>query len=131
MSEALRRRRPFPIASISALLLAACAGRREREAPRPGPRAGVAVRSIAPSVAPDAPPVSIAGYGHGRRATGVHDELSARAFVWDDGEREVALVALDLVGLFRDRVERIRRRAREDPSLARLEIVVASTHDHE
>ncbi|MGH7151336.1 MAG: neutral/alkaline non-lysosomal ceramidase N-terminal domain-containing protein, partial [Planctomycetota bacterium] len=32
---------------------------------------------------------------------------------------------------FRDRVERIRARVRQDPDLARLEVIVASTHNHE
>ncbi|HET6203888.1 MAG TPA: hypothetical protein VFI25_13935 [Planctomycetota bacterium] len=119
------------VAAILALSLVACAGRRGKEALLLAPRAGAAVVSITPPVSPGGPPIWMAGYGHGRRATGVHDEITARAFVWDDGERAVALVALDLVGLFRDRVERIRQRARQDPALSRLEVVVASTHNHE
>jgi hypothetical protein len=80
---------------------------------------------------PEAPPVWIAGYGKGRRAEGVHDDLFARAFVWDDGKRRIALVALDLVGLFRDRVLAIRRRIATRSDLGVEDVVVASTHNHE
>lgn len=117
--------------SLLLLLLAGCAGVGPPAEPSLRTRAGIAVVSITPKVTPEGPPVWVAGYGKGRRATGVRDDLGARAFVWDDGERAVALVALDLVGLFRDRVERIRARVRQDPRFPRLEVIVASTHNHE
>ena len=44
-------------------------------------------------------PVWIAGYGHGRRAEGVHDPLMARCVVLDDGSRRMAWVSVDVVGL--------------------------------
>ncbi len=71
-------------------------------------------------------PVWIAGYGHGRRAEGVHDPLMARCIVLDDGQRRMAWVSVDVVGLQYPTVQRIR---------ARLEgfhyVMVASTHNHE
>src|SRR5262245_22320151 len=85
-------------------LLPACASTRAFPS-----KAGAAAVAITPSVSAEGPPVWIAGFGQGRRATGVHDDLYARAFAWTDGTKEVALVAVDLVGLFRDRVLSIRR----------------------
>jgi hypothetical protein len=71
-------------------------------------------------------PVWMAGFGQNRRATGVHDPLGARAVVLDSAGQRIALVSVDLVGLFRDGVERIR---------AKLDgfdyVLVSSTHGHE
>src|SRR5437588_11499966 len=79
-------------------------------------------------VTPDvhAAPVWIAGYGHNRRATGVHDPLWARAVVLRDGKKKVALVSVDLVGLQYPNVQNVRKRL---PDFAY--VLVASTHNHE
>lgn len=51
----------------------------------------------------------MAGYGAaGRRPAGVHDPLYARALVVSDGDKTVALVAVDAIGLFREDVEAVR-----------------------
>ncbi len=52
----------------------------------------------------------LAGYGaKGRRPEGVHDPLHARALVVSDGEKTAALVAVDVLGVFREEAEAIRR----------------------
>lgn len=71
-------------------------------------------------------PVWIAGYGMNRRATGVHDPLLARAVVLRHGERRIALVSVDLVGLQRPEVLAIRARLSDFAY-----VMVASTHNHE
>lgn len=88
---------------------------------------GFAARAITPALG-DAP-VYLAGFGHGRRATGVHDELWARAMAVSDGERRLAIVSLDLIGVFYDDVLEARRRlhARQPGAL----LVVCSTHNHQ
>src|SRR5690606_15406889 len=53
--------------------------------------------------------VYMAGFGHNRKATGVHDPLLARAIVLKHEKQKIALVSVDLVGLFHDRVQRVRR----------------------
>ncbi|OGR90728.1 MAG: hypothetical protein A3J74_05760 [Elusimicrobia bacterium RIFCSPHIGHO2_02_FULL_57_9] len=54
--------------------------------------------------------VWLAGYGaKGRKPQGIHDRLYARAMVVSDGQRTVALVGLDSIGIFREDVERMRR----------------------
>jgi hypothetical protein len=71
-------------------------------------------------------PVYLAGFGHDRKATGVHDPLLARALVLRHGDRKVALVSVDVVGLFHPLVERIRRRLD-----GFAYVLVSSTHNHE
>jgi hypothetical protein len=72
-----------------------------------------------------------AGFGS-RCALGAHDDIWARAVVIDDGERSVAMVALDVVGLFGIEVERARREVlARYPDMAIDELVVASTHTHQ
>ena len=78
--------------------------------------------------------VWIAGYGHARPATGVHDPLWARALVIEVGDRRVGLVSVDLVGLFNTDVIRIRQAMAEaspDGSPLLDYIMVAATHNHE
>jgi hypothetical protein len=70
--------------------------------------------------------VWMAGYGNNRKATGVHDSLWARAVVLREGASKVALVSVDLIGLQRPAVMKVRDRL---PGY--LYILVASTHDHE
>lgn len=72
----------------------------------------------------------IAGFSSGRPATGQHDDLEARAIVFRYNDTLVAQVVLDVVGLFRDDMERIR----SHPMLAGLNIdhvIISSTHVHE
>jgi hypothetical protein len=87
--------------------------------------AGFAEADITPAIDP-ARPVWIAGYGMGRRATGVHDPLRVRAVVLRDGARKFALACVDLVGLQYPETKRIRARL---PEFA--EVMVSSTHNHE
>jgi hypothetical protein len=71
-------------------------------------------------------PVYIAGYGQNRKATGVRDRLKARAFVLRDGGHKIAIVCLDLVGLFNPNVQHVRSQ------LAGFDyVLVSSTHVHE
>jgi hypothetical protein len=74
--------------------------------------------------------VWLAGFQNARPATGVHDELWARAIVVSQGDTSVAIIALDLVGLFNQENEAVRAEL-----LARGvevdHVVMAATHDHE
>ena len=68
----------------------------------------------------------MAGFGKNRKATAVHDPLMARAVVCAHGKIKIALVSVDLVGLFHPLVEKIRRRL---PGFTY--VLVSSTHNHE
>src|SRR3954464_10875213 len=54
-------------------------------------------------------PVFLAGFGQDRKATKVHDPILVRAVVLADGDDKIALVSVDVVGLFHPTVERIRK----------------------
>ncbi|MEK7767975.1 MAG: hypothetical protein AAB368_17220, partial [bacterium] len=103
-------------------------------------RAGAAAVRITPPVGPAYPKVWLAGYGTGRLASAIHDDLYARALVLETGRAQgpplregtaVAIVALDLIGLFYTDTLAIRRYvAAALPSAAGLRVIVACTHVH-
>jgi hypothetical protein len=98
--------------------------------------AGAAARVITPRVPIGADagalPVFMGGLERGQKATGVHDELYARALVVEDAAgRSVGLVVLDLIGFFHDDVEAIREEmASRHPEVKLDYLAVASTHTH-
>lgn len=73
-----------------------------------------------------AKPVYLAGFGQNRLATRVHDPIMARAVVLSDGATKIALVSVDVVGLFLPTVERARAKL---PGFRY--VLVSSTHNHE
>src|SRR6476661_8701822 len=80
---------------------------------------------VTPKLDPDNP-VYIAGFGHNRKAIKVHDPIMARAVVLADGKQKVALVAVDVVGLFNAVAESVRKKVE-----GFTYVCVASTHNHE
>src|ERR1700719_4634772 len=71
-------------------------------------------------------PVFLAGFGQNRKATKVHDAISARAVVLADGDNKIALVSVDVVGIFLPVVEQIREKL---PGFKY--ILISATHNHE
>jgi hypothetical protein len=91
-------------------------------------RAGVAKTAVTPHVHKNK--VYLAGFGHNRVATGVHDDLYVRCLALEAGGQTVALCSVDVIGLFYDDVLKIREQAKvQAPEVAHL--IVASTHVHE
>ena len=85
---------------------------------------GFAEVDLTPAVG--AKPVFMAGFGTNRVATKVHDPIMGRAVVLADGATKIALVSVDLVGLFHGNVEAVRTR------LAGFDyVLISSTHNHE
>ncbi len=74
----------------------------------------------------DKKPVYMAGFGHGRAAKKVHDPIMVRAVVLADGDTKIAMVAVDVVGLFLQSVERVRENL---PGFKY--VLVSATHNHE
>ena len=66
-----------------------------------------------------------------RLAEGAHDPLEARVLALYDGEQHVTLCALDLPGIRRGDVDRIRERvAQQAPELSGPGLVLACSHTH-
>ena len=74
-------------------------------------RAGAAKREITPELKGHT--VYLAGFGHNRLATGVHDPIYVRCLAFEVRPRTLTLCAADVIGLFYDDVQKIRARFAE------------------
>jgi len=74
--------------------------------------------------------VWMAGFGQGRAASGVHDDLWARAVVMRQGDVSVAIVTLDVVGWFYDETEKVRAGV-DAAGLDVDHVIVHASHVHE
>jgi len=64
-------------------------------------------------------------------ATGVHDPLTAKALVLEDGNGSVAaMVSLDLCMIDRDQAAFMRHHIAQQTSIPRESILIAATHTH-
>ena len=91
-------------------------------------RAGAAKTVVTPDVHQNK--VYLAGFGHNRIATGVHDNLYARCLALAAGGQILVLCSVDVIGLFYDDVLKIRDQVKtQAPEVSHL--IVASTHVHE
>jgi hypothetical protein len=71
----------------------------------------------------------LAGFSNNRPATGVHDDIWARAMVIDDGKTRLAIVSLDLIGVGNDDVLRIRQAIPTNAGITHA--MIGSPHVHE
>ena len=78
------------------------------------------------------PPIGIpmAGYYHERGATGVHDDLFARAIVLEEGGQKVALVSLDLITTRRHHVVAARKAIEARCDIGGERVMISATHAH-
>ncbi len=72
-------------------------------------------------------PVYLAGYGIGRKSEGVHDPISARCLVLQVGGERIAFVSVDVIGLFRGDIQKIRAQIH---SVKPEQVIVSATHTH-
>lgn len=93
-----------------------------------GMLAGAARNTITPTLAGHT--VYLAGFGHARLATGVHDPLYVRCVALQIDSNDLVLCSVDLIGLFYADVQEIRR-AFQKQAPAGSHLVVACTHTHE
>ncbi len=93
-----------------------------------GLRAGAAKSTITPDL--KSAPVYMAGFGHNRVATSVHDDLYARCLALEAGDQTLVLCSVDLIGLFYEDVLKIRELLKAKAPPVTL-LVVASSHVHE
>lgn len=87
---------------------------------------GFGQADLTPAVDNPKRPVFIAGFGHNRKATGVHDPIMARAVVLKEADKKIAIVSVDLIGYFQAEVQAVRERLADFHY-----VLVTSTHNHE
>lgn len=88
--------------------------------------AGVCETNITPP-----PDVWMAGYSfRSTPALGVHDELYARALVFDDGYTRLGIVTMDLISLDFDLVERIREGVEAQAGIPGAALLLNASHTH-
>jgi hypothetical protein len=90
-------------------------------------RAGAAQSVITPDL--NGHTVYLAGFGHNRVATGVHDDLYARCLAFGIAKQTLVVCSIDLIGLFYEDVLTIRR-AFQQMTPAGSVLIIASTHTH-
>lgn len=88
-------------------------------------RVGVGVTVINPFL-----DVPLAGYYYPRLPVGIHDDLHAKALVFDNGHDQIVLVACDLVELPRAAVESARQRIQKSYGIPPDHILITATHSH-
>jgi len=96
------------------------------EAAMPGPlKAGAATSNITPPLGG-----SIVGGFKPYPATHIHDELHARCLVLDNGNKRLALVVCDLLGMHRCVSDEARRLIQEETGIPRDQVLISATHTH-
>jgi len=90
--------------------------------------AGAARHVITPDLSKG--PFYMAGFGHNRVATKIHDDLYARCLALQPGKTALVICGVDSIGLFWDDSARIRQAV--DSKLGHhVDLVVAALHDHQ
>jgi neutral ceramidase len=74
--------------------------------------------------------VPLAGYYHKRGASGVHDDLFARAIVLRKADVTAAFVSLDLISTRRGFVEKARELIEERTGIPAAHVMISATHAH-
>jgi hypothetical protein len=94
----------------------------------PGPlTAGVAVVDITP---PRGTPLGGYGARRGRRSTGVHDALYAKALVLDNGSERIAIITCDLIGVSKAVKRQVLRRVGRAAGLDDAHLLICASHTH-
>jgi len=79
------------------------------------------------------PPVGVPMAGFGARtevSQGVHDDLHAKILLMESGGRRAALVTLDLVGLGRDEMNRLREAVGKHAGTQPTNVMIGCSHTH-
>jgi hypothetical protein len=88
-------------------------------------RVGAAAVKVTPPVG-----IPMAGYYNTRLAEGTHDDLQAKAIVFEQDGAKAAVVALDLVSLPRQTVVEARRLIEQGTGLRGDAVMISATHSH-
>ena len=88
--------------------------------------AGAATVNITPAV-----PVPMSGYGDRTEPSkGVHDEIFARAFVFDDGLTKACIIQADLIAFSFEFVDEINSTIEKQTKIPKANIMLVAVHNH-
>ena len=89
--------------------------------------AGFAVSDITPPVGTE-----LCGFGkyRERKSTGIIENLCARVFAWQSGERRGAIIVCDLIGVSSDITRDVRSILKRELNIPPENVAVAGTHTH-
>ena len=79
------------------------------------------------------PPVGIPMAGFGARtevSQGIHDDLYAKILLLEKGDIRIALITLDLIGLGRAEVNKLRKIVGKELGISSKEIMISCSHTH-
>lgn len=79
------------------------------------------------------PPVGIPQRGYASRkdvSQGIHDELYAKALVFDNGLEKIAIITTDTIGVSRKHTRRIRALIEEKTGIPPENVLICSSHTH-
>jgi len=88
-------------------------------------KAGVATVNITPPVG-----CYLQGYTRGKPSVGIHDDLYAKAMVFDDSETKAAIVTADLIGFEYASISAIRKYIEQTTDVLGRNVMVAASHTH-
>jgi len=96
----------------------------------PAPAAAMEAGASAVDVSPEKPEGAyLAGYTQ-RQAAGLNDPVTARCLLLDDGDTRLAIVTLDLIGVFFDDAVRMAQAASQEIAVPAKHIMIHSIHTH-
>lgn len=118
----------FIILLICLLALSSCRlpGNRPQDLSSNGLKVGVATVDITPK---ETVGVDLSGYGH-RASTGVHDPITARCLVVDNGNTEIALISLDFSNLSYPVIKIAIYGLAKASGISKEHIFIHATHTH-
>ena len=88
--------------------------------------AGAATINITPAA-----PVPMSGYANrSEPSKGVHDEIFARAFVFDDGMTKACIIQADLIGFSFEFVDEINSTIEKQTRIPKANIMLVAVHNH-
>lgn len=88
--------------------------------------AGAATINITPEL-----PVPMSGYtSRDQPSRGVHDEIFARAFVFDDGKNKACLIQADVIGFSMEFADEINAEIEKKTGIPRSSIMLTAAHNH-
>ncbi len=88
--------------------------------------AGAATVNITPSL-----PVPMSGYANrDQPSKGIHDEIFARAFVFDDGKKKSCIIQADLIGFSFDFADEINKEIEKKTGIPKENCLLVAVHNH-